>query len=166
MWSTVMILLSVCAVLIPYSVKVQPMPSVINAVMCSYRHRTTLRVCLYRPVILCRRLRFVVHDFWRYINLYVCMYLPSVLLRCWLGGRKGIQPVSCFSKIHIGFTFLVPAHPGSPEKRAVKRVVCNVWENRNIFSVDLKVDRVTQLSTVLGSEFQTAGAEQRKACLA
>ena len=73
-------------------------------------------------------------------------------LTCWLGGRKGIQPVknwvvrcclaqgadlhmaqlmplpltvSCFSKIQIGFTFLVPAHPNSPGKRAVKRVcVC------------------------------------------
>ena len=33
--------------------------------------------------------------------------------------------VSCFSKIQIGFTFLVPAHPGSPEKSAVKPVcVC------------------------------------------
>jgi len=33
--------------------------------------------------------------------------------------------VSCFIKIQIGFTFLVPAHPGSPGKRAVKRVcVC------------------------------------------
>jgi len=33
--------------------------------------------------------------------------------------------VSCFSKIQIGFTFLVPAHPGSPGKRADKRVcVC------------------------------------------
>ena len=33
--------------------------------------------------------------------------------------------VPCFSKIQIGFTFLVPAHPGSPGKRAVKRVcVC------------------------------------------
>jgi len=29
---------------------------------------------------------------------------------------------SCFSKIQIGFTFLVPAHLGSPGKRAVKRV--------------------------------------------
>jgi len=29
--------------------------------------------------------------------------------------------VSCFSKIQIGFTFLVPAHPGGPGKRAVKR---------------------------------------------
>ena len=40
--------------------------------------------------------------------------------------------VSCFSKIQIGFTFLVPAHPGSPGQRAVKRVcvlnvcVCNL----------------------------------------
>ena len=33
--------------------------------------------------------------------------------------------VSCFSKIQIGFTFLVPAHPGSPGKRAVKQMyVC------------------------------------------
>ena len=30
--------------------------------------------------------------------------------------------VSCFSKIQIGFTFLVPAHPGSPGQTAVKRV--------------------------------------------
>ena len=29
--------------------------------------------------------------------------------------------VSCSSKIQIGFTFLVPAHLGSPGKRAVKR---------------------------------------------
>ena len=33
--------------------------------------------------------------------------------------------VSCFSKIQIGFTFLVPAHLSSPGKGAVKRVcVC------------------------------------------
>ena len=83
--------------------------------------------------------------------------VPSVLWRCWLGGRRGIRPVkklssevlawlsvwsevqtcicpadatathclSCFSEIQIGFTFLVPALPGSPGKRAVKRVcVC------------------------------------------
>jgi len=30
--------------------------------------------------------------------------------------------VSCFSKSPDGFTFLVPAHPGSPGKRAAKRV--------------------------------------------
>jgi len=83
--------------------------------------------------------------------------LPSVLWRCWLGGRKGkwwsvknewlgagvvvcleqgahlhmaqlmplLLTVSCLSKIQIGFTFLVPAHPGSPGKRAVQQLcVC------------------------------------------
>ena len=30
--------------------------------------------------------------------------------------------VSCFSKIQIGFTFLVPAHPGSPRQMVVKWV--------------------------------------------
>ena len=30
--------------------------------------------------------------------------------------------VSCFSKIQIGFTFLVLTHPGSPGQTAVKRV--------------------------------------------
>ena len=29
--------------------------------------------------------------------------------------------VSCFSKIQIGFTFLVAAYPGSPGQRAIKR---------------------------------------------
>ena len=79
--------------------------------------------------------------------------VPSVLWCCWLGSRKGIQPVktewwvagavicleqgadlhmaqlmplpltvSCFSKIQIVFTFLVPAHLGSPGQRAVRRV--------------------------------------------
>ena len=32
--------------------------------------------------------------------------------------------VSCFSKIHIGFAFLVPAHPGSPEKGPLNGCVC------------------------------------------
>jgi len=31
-------------------------------------------------------------------------------------------PLSCFSKVQICFTFLVPAHLGSPGQRAVKRV--------------------------------------------
>ena len=39
--------------------------------------------------------------------------------------------VSCFSKIQLGFTFLVPAHPGSPGQRAVKRVcVCMYFQLR------------------------------------
>jgi len=35
--------------------------------------------------------------------------------------------VSCFSIIQIGFTFLVPAHPGSPRQRAIKWVC--VWHS-------------------------------------
>ena len=43
--------------------------------------------------------------------------------------------VSCFSKIQIGFTFLVPAHLGSPGKRAVKRV-CVVWWRAGILRIE------------------------------
>ena len=49
--------------------------------------------------------------------------------------------VSCFSKIQIGFTFLVPAHLGSSGKRAVRRVcVCVfyftvVYRHRNDISI-------------------------------
>ena len=35
--------------------------------------------------------------------------------------------VSCFSKIQIDFTYLVPAHPGSPGKRAVKQVCVSLF---------------------------------------
>ena len=45
--------------------------------------------------------------------------------------------VSCFSKIQIGFTFLVLAHPGSPGKRAVKRVcVCVYWFYKSYIHCD------------------------------
>jgi len=41
------------------------------------------------------------------------------------GGVLAWLSVSCFSKIQIGFTFLVPADPGSPRQRTIKRVcVC------------------------------------------
>ena len=88
-----------------------------------------------------------------------CLYIFTLngILLYWLGGRKSIRPVknwgvgrccgylngarcrleygtadatvSCFGKIHTGFTFLVPAHPGSPRQRVVKRVrvcVCTI----------------------------------------
>ena len=38
--------------------------------------------------------------------------------------------VSCCSKIQIGFTFLVLAHPGSPVQRAVKRVCVLQYDSR------------------------------------
>ena len=49
--------------------------------------------------------------------------------------------VSCFGKIEIGFTFLVPSHLASPGKRAVKRAraracvracVCDVRERLSV----------------------------------
>ena len=77
---------------------------------------------------------------------------PSVLWHCWLGIRKSIRPgwwgvsvviclewgadlhmaqlmplpltVSGFSKIQIGFTFLVPAHPGSPGQGPLNGCAC------------------------------------------
>jgi len=49
----------------------------------------------------------------RYADLHMAQLMPLPLT------------VSCFSKIQIGFAFLVPAHLGSPGKGAVKRVcVC------------------------------------------
>ena len=44
--------------------------------------------------------------------------------------------VSCFSKIQIGFTFLVLAHPGSLGYRAVERV-CVCFKKRDIFVISL-----------------------------
>ena len=35
--------------------------------------------------------------------------------------------ISCFSKIKIGFTFLVPAHTGSPQKGSLNGCVCLGW---------------------------------------
>ena len=52
--------------------------------------------------------------------------------RCRLTYMAQLMPlpltVSCFSRIHISFTFLVPDHLGSPGQRAVKGVyVCVLY---------------------------------------
>ena len=55
--------------------------------------------------------------------------------------------VSCFSKIQIGFTFLVPADLGSPGKRAAKCVcVC-------VCVLVLMVQRLTWLDLALWQVF-------------
>ena len=47
--------------------------------------------------------------------------------------------VSCFNKIQIGFTFLVPAYLGSPGQRAVKRVcVCYINHNQILYSMTFR----------------------------
>ena len=46
--------------------------------------------------------------------------------------------VSCFSKIQIDFTLLVPAYPGSPGKRAVKRMLACllIWRRTAILRIE------------------------------
>jgi len=109
----------------------------------------------FSPDTFCRRLK--THYCQQAFHSTYTFSLTSVLLRCWLGGRKGIRPVktewwgagmviclervadlhmaqlmplplSCFSKIQIGFTFLVPAHMGNSTPKAVKRVCVCVQE--------------------------------------
>ena len=54
--------------------------------------------------------------------------------------------VSCFSKIRIGFTFLVPAHLVIPGKRAVKRVCVCVCVCVCVVSEDVHCVVVAELS--------------------
>ena len=105
-----------------------------------------------------------------------------VLCRCWLGGRKGIRAVknlsggviglerdadlhtaqlmplpltvSCFSKIQVGFAFLVLAHPGSLGKRAVKRVrvcVC-VCERERASCIEIPMPILSSRSVETGTQ--------------
>ena len=69
--------------------------------------------------------------------------------------------VSCFSKIQIGFTFLVPVYLGSPGKKAIKRVcvcvcvracVCVIFDNKmewrttsNAFEKSINKRRIYEL---------------------
>ena len=72
---------------------------------------------------------------WRQEGHPACKKLSGGVLAWW---RSEVQTciwpswchchsLSCFSKIQTGFTFLVPAHPGSPGQGAVKRVCVCVW---------------------------------------
>ena len=60
--------------------------------------------------------------------------------------------ISCFSKIQIGFTFLVPAHLGSPGQRAIKWVcVCVYLLIPAVLNATkwILLDAVNMLSTLL-----------------
>ena len=88
--------------------------------------------------------------------------MPTVLWRCWLGGRKGIRPVktewwvlawlsiwsevqtcicwchchSCFSKIQIGLPFWYRLTRVVLDKGQLNRCVCNIWANMH-FQISL-----------------------------
>jgi len=111
------------------------------------------------------------------------IWVPSVLWRCWLGGRKRIRPVknwevgcwhgyqsgarcrlayaqrmslpltvSCFSKILIGFTFLVPAHLGSPGKGPLNE--CSIWYK--VMPIDLVMPELRLEQSVTVGEVSDA----------
>ena len=57
--------------------------------------------------------------------------------------------ISCFSKIQIAFTFLVLAYPGSPGKRADKRVCVCVFARFSFSSDKPKIGREKHLQNYL-----------------
>jgi len=59
--------------------------------------------------------------------------------------------VSCSSKIQIGFSFLVPAHPGSPGQRAVKRVCLWVCVVQYVSTDDETLTDTARRAVVCGS---------------
>jgi len=72
--------------------------------------------------------------------------------------------VSCFSEIQINFTFLVPAHPGSPGKRAVKRMcVCVVCAN--FISDQGRENCLEGLTFVITGVFESIDREETKALI-
>ena len=77
---------------------------------------------------------FFKEGYWRMCHCSLsCVHEYHVLSRVKAQLMPLPHTVSCFSKIQIGFTFLVPAHLGSPGQRAVKRV-CVCCTLQNIFN--------------------------------
>ena len=46
--------------------------------------------------------------------------------------------VSCFIKIQIGLTFMLPAYPGYPEKEAIKRVCLSESATRLLLTLNTR----------------------------
>ena len=72
--------------------------------------------------------------------------------------------VSYVSKIHIGFTFLVPAHLGSPRQRTVKRVCVRACVHACVCDCHTKSHAVFTVEGVNGRE--TDGIVVCDRCLA
>jgi len=67
--------------------------------------------------------------------------------------------VSCSCKIQIGFTFLVPAHLGSPEQRDIKRMcVCVCASPSRISSLNLCQGKVVSGKCPVGERPVTTSA--------
>ena len=85
-------------------------------------------------------------------------YLSGARCRLVYGLANATATHCLFSKIQIGFTFLVLAHPGSPGERAVKRVcvcvcVC-VWLVTVMINVFIKFEMCSFIHSKDGNEVQ------------
>jgi len=60
---------------------------------------------------------------WWGVGMVICLERDAVLHMAQLMPLP--LTASCFSKIQIGFTFLVPAHLGSPGKKPLNGCVCS-----------------------------------------
>jgi len=63
--------------------------------------------------------------------------------------------VSCFSKIQIGFTFLVPAHPGSPGKGPLSGCVCGLNRSTQLHDALLATPHIS-VTKLIGCSLQFA----------
>jgi len=82
-------------------------------------------------------------------DLYMAQLMPLPLI------------VSCFRKIQIGFTFLVPAHMGSPGKKPLNGCVCVC-----VLREGLKAYAVGTFCRESGSSFEAFGtATDKERCL-
>jgi len=81
--------------------------------ICGYRRASLSQQ--YQILLLCNRRKE-----WWVAGVVICLERGADLRTAQLMPLP--LTFSCFSKIQIGFAFLVPAHPGGPGKRAVKPV--------------------------------------------
>jgi len=64
--------------------------------------------------------------------MVICLERGADLHKAQLIPLPLLLTVSCFSKIQIGFTFLVPAHLGSPGKGPLNGCVCVCVLHKNL----------------------------------
>ena len=70
--------------------------------------------------------------------------------------------VFCFSKILIGFTVLVPGHPGSPGKRAVKPMCVCVFLRLPIREIKLHISAISKRGSFVQRETKSQFCSQKK----
>ena len=111
MYLTMLLILYTSPVCILPSDAVEVIAATLNGCVCCPFSALTLLVGRQEGYSACKKLGAgVVIRLERGADLRMAELMPLPLTVC------------CFRKIQIGFTFLVPAHLGSPGKKAIKRV--------------------------------------------